>query len=305
MLSKSIFPLFWTLFNVVILNINLATAQQDTVLYRNVLKGGDFLDKDKPDSAYIYLKQGVIDVPKSPQAWFLLAVCEEDLQNYKEAFVNINIALELSGNSAYVLQRRGLMNMNTFNYADAIADFSEVCKTKEEERPLCLYYRAVVYDYLGEYKKAKKDALEAEKLGAVKTDRQKRRFATLIEAKRPGNYHNITVLTEKSTDPDYGFTAEKPIKVGTGLDGAAQNEHTFLRRLLDAKGNLLKYNRKGSCCAYKSKYGYINNTALLDHYEIEFENEKGEKVKKDLYISMYDYETPKIPVGFSSVKPFR
>ena len=44
--------------------------------------------------------------------------------------------------------------------------------------------------------------------------------------------------------------------------------------------------------------------ASVDSYHITYKNEKGKKKKTTLYLSFYDYEQPKIPVGFYSIQDF-
>ncbi len=297
-----------------------AKSQNDSILYKNVLEGARLLDANKPDSARICLKKAVETMPKNAYAWYLLAAAEDELNNPQEALIDINIALELSSRAHYILTWRGLFYVDRFNYALAIEDFTEIInakptkdktQTKEEaekaanQKGMAYYYRALVYDYLCDYKKCKKDALAADKLGAIKTERQKKRLTYFQTDKRAANYHSLTYLSKQSKDPNYGFNEQKPIKVGNSMDGMANNEYTYMRRLRDAKGNPVKFERKGSCCAYPSKFALFGNFALLDHFEIEYEDATGKTVKRDLYISMYDYEDPLIPVGLNAVQPLK
>jgi hypothetical protein len=113
--------------------------------------------------------------------------------------------------------------------------------------------------------------------------------------------HSIIRLTEQSTDKTYGFTPKNPIKTGTGPNGGPANQRAYLDLLRDAQGNPIKYKRLGSCCSYKSENGLFG-MAMLDRYEITYKNEKGKKKKVVIYLSFYDFETPKILVGFKTIE---
>jgi hypothetical protein len=103
------------------------------------------------------------------------------------------------------------------------------------------------------------------------------------------------VITEKSTDANYG-TSKKPIKVGGDTDSEGPlNERRFLNALAGPNGEEISYNRQGSCCPFdtpKSSFG-----GMLDVYVITW---KGQDKPMKLYISMYDKAELKIPVGLSA-----
>lgn len=119
-------------------------------------------------------------------------------------------------------------------------------------------------------------------------------------AKTEKKTYVILELKEITEDPEYGFSQDKPIKVGAGPRSGPQNQHDYLKLLRDAKGKPIKYVRKGSCCPYPSKNSMFG-MALVDRYEVTYRNEKGRKKKTILYISFYDYEEPMIPKGFKAV----
>ncbi len=98
-------------------------------------------------------------------------------------------------------------------------------------------------------------------------------------------------LTTPAADETYGFSEKNPIKIGISV----QRERTYLSMLRDSHGEALRYKRLGSCCAYTNTRS-VMGMALCDHYELELDG----KIKS-LYISMYDYEEPKIPQGLQSV----
>lgn len=103
-------------------------------------------------------------------------------------------------------------------------------------------------------------------------------------------------ISEKSTDPNYGYTPEKPIMVGSENGSGPLNERRFLNALAGPEGQRIKYYRIGSCCSFYTKNGLYGNGGLLDKYNVSYPG-----LKKDivLYINMYDSDTLKVPVGFT------
>jgi hypothetical protein len=73
-----------------------------------------------------------------------------------------------------------------------------------------------------------------------------------------------------------------------------------LNLLRDVNGKPINYERKGSCCEYKSENGLFG-AAKVDIYEINYTNENGSSTKSLIYISMWDYEEPQIISGFKTV----
>lgn len=97
----------------------------------------------------------------------------------------------------------------------------------------------------------------------------------------------------------YGLVPQLPIKVG----GGPAEQRYYCEWLRDAQGKKVKYERKGSCCPYSSKspraFGGI---AMVDIYEISYKDENNKKQKISIYISFYDYETPRPIKGFTFMK---
>jgi hypothetical protein len=104
-------------------------------------------------------------------------------------------------------------------------------------------------------------------------------------------------LKEVTTDETYGYTAKNPIKVGGAKQSSGPlNERRFLNALLGSAGQEVTYERKGSCCAFKTPNGLFENTGLLDIYEVTYE---GLAQPAKLYINMYDDGILKAPKGFT------
>jgi hypothetical protein len=105
-------------------------------------------------------------------------------------------------------------------------------------------------------------------------------------------------LTETTNDKTYGFDRNNPVKVGSE-GGGPSNERRYLNALLGPNGEAIWYNRSGSCCAFKTPNGLIDNTGMLDHYKVTWTGAADTLV---IFINMYDKGDLKIPVGFTAKK---
>jgi hypothetical protein len=108
------------------------------------------------------------------------------------------------------------------------------------------------------------------------------------------------LITETTDDKTYGYDKSNPVKVGGSSDQSGpMNERRFLNGLLGPNGEQLRYFRAGSCCAFKTPNGLMNNTGLLDSYRVYWD---GGKDTLNIYINMYDKGDLKIPVGLTARK---
>ena len=104
--------------------------------------------------------------------------------------------------------------------------------------------------------------------------------------------NNTFKIDKYTSDKTYGYTKENPIMVG-GV--SPTNERIFLNSLIGKNGENISYKRLGSCCPFKTNHGFINNSGMLDKYEITFLKSNKKVI---LYINMYDSNTLMVPVGF-------
>ncbi|MEO1515450.1 MAG: 2-dehydro-3-deoxyphosphooctonate aldolase [Bacteroidota bacterium] len=103
-------------------------------------------------------------------------------------------------------------------------------------------------------------------------------------------------LREISTDPEYGYTEKKPIKVGGASSSEGpKNERRFLNALAGPNGEKITYKRLRSCCAFKSDNSPMG-AGMLDVYELEWD---GLDKPVQLYINMYDPGEIKAPKDFT------
>lgn len=104
-------------------------------------------------------------------------------------------------------------------------------------------------------------------------------------------------ITQYSTDKSYGYTAKNPIMVG-GLNEGPLNELRFLNALTGPNGEMLQYNRLGSCCAFNTENSELGG-GMLDQFSVTYEGLENSLV---LYLNMYDSDTLKVPVGLELKK---
>lgn len=111
---------------------------------------------------------------------------------------------------------------------------------------------------------------------------------------------NTFLITDTTDDKTYGYDKTNPVKVGGSKESSGpKNERRYLNGLLGPNGEEIKYFRAGSCCAFKTPNGMIDNTGLLDRYRVFW---KGSQDTLNIYINMYDKGDLKIPVGLTAKK---
>ncbi len=106
----------------------------------------------------------------------------------------------------------------------------------------------------------------------------------------------LKILDKKSTDSDYGYSEFKPIKVG---GNKIERLEQYLSMLRDKNGLPISFKHLNNCCPYKSNYGTFGK-GLCDTYEINLYGER-----RVLFLSLYDYDEPLVPVGLYSTFHFQ
>lgn len=136
------------------------------------------------------------------------------------------------------------------------------------------------------------------------TDARPRIAATTSVA--PGYYDNARRTVPPSaglavsTDSEYGVTQKKPVCVG-GIDkSGVRNQQSYLNALRGPQGEEIRYRRQGSCCAFRTPNGLIDNMGMLDIYELSW---AGNEKPMLIYINMYDKGPLLAPVGLTIAQP--
>ncbi|MDR2690124.1 MAG: hypothetical protein LBB76_10260 [Azoarcus sp.] len=106
----------------------------------------------------------------------------------------------------------------------------------------------------------------------------------------------FAALTKIADDPEYGFTAGKPVKVGLNsadLRAGVAREQLYLNGLRGPAGEPVEYERRGSCCEFETPYGLFGK-GLLDVFVVSY----GGQVTL-LYLNAYDEGEWLLPQGFT------
>ncbi|AYQ57581.1 hypothetical protein MS2017_1917 [Bathymodiolus thermophilus thioautotrophic gill symbiont] len=107
----------------------------------------------------------------------------------------------------------------------------------------------------------------------------------------------IFYLTEHSKDSEYGKNEHKAIKTGGWKEtGGHGGQRWFFSMLSGPNGEDITAEREGACCWHKNPTGY-KGMVILDKYHVYI----GDSAKAiTLYLNSYEYQSPKIPVGFGT-----
>lgn len=102
-----------------------------------------------------------------------------------------------------------------------------------------------------------------------------------------------TTKMEVASDPEYGFSENKPVRTGP----APLRLHLlYLNSLRGPHGEVVEYERKGACCAFADKSLPFGG-GLIDVYTLKLD---GSSEVITLYVDMYRPGPPQLPVGFTA-----
>ncbi|WP_426756263.1 hypothetical protein [Myxococcus sp. Y35] len=115
--------------------------------------------------------------------------------------------------------------------------------------------------------------------------------ASTASSTRPGEPTPTAEAPKAAPAPSgYGYSENDPIHVGGGVDG----EYEYLEHLRGPEGQKVRYERRGSCCAFASENSPFGS-GLLDVYDVIYD---GLDKPVTLYLNMYDRKDPRAPEGF-------
>ena len=109
-------------------------------------------------------------------------------------------------------------------------------------------------------------------------------------------------IAESARDPRYGWTEARPIRLGgypLGLTEAAERQIRYLNSLWGPRGQVLLYEKVGTCCPFDWP-GAPMDRGTLDVFELRGE---GFDPPRHLYLDPYREEIPRIPLGLTSRVP--
>lgn len=273
----------------------LSTTAQDATA---VLEKGRMLASDgKLEQALESFSQAIALNPHLYDAWTNRGVVHMRMGNYELAVADMDsvLAKDPELGNAWLSRGTALRYMN--DPRGAIADYNMALRI-DSTYAKGFYNRGLAYEMLGRKDSACANYHKAHALGLTQIQEKLTTCADTTADFKP--IYIIYRLQGVSTDPEYGYTAKKPIKVGNGPDGMPANERAYLRLLRDGQGKPVTFRRIGSCCAFSSENGFMG-MGMLDRYEVVYRNEKGKKRKVVLFINMYDHEAPRAPLGFGTL----
>lgn len=256
-------------------------------------------DEGKLDTAETLLIKSLNINKSSYIAWYYKGVINLLQKQYHQAAIDFNESCMLQPQYSKTLTYRGLARQKTTDYSGALSDFSKAIAINPAEAE-AYSFRASLYEMLSKDSLACRDFKIADSLG---DDWAQHKWQNCMDRSSYDTDFPILRLEEHTKESDYGFSPDKPIKVGIGPDGGPANQRAYLELLRDPKGNPVSYRRLGSCCNFETING-INGFGLLDIFEITYFSEKGKKITKTIYLSFYEYEEPKILLGLETVHPF-
>lgn len=100
-----------------------------------------------------------------------------------------------------------------------------------------------------------------------------------------------------ANDPQYGYVAHKPVKLGGFLRGSKyEGSHIeYFQSLTGPNGEPVRVKRLGSCCPFDDQSMPFDG-GMLDKYELSY---PGQKKPVIIYVNLYQFEAPKAPQGFT------
>ncbi|MFT4031297.1 MAG: tetratricopeptide repeat protein [Siphonobacter sp.] len=210
------------------------------------------------------------------------------LRHYDDAVQDFTKAIQFKADAKKSYVSRGVARKKLADYQGAIADFSAALKI-DSKLADAYYNRALVYDLLGETDKACSDYKAAFTNGLQPAELKVENCTN--PAPIPANRKPLLKLAGFSTDPKYGLSREKPVKVGTSPAGEYENLTTYLDLLRDPQGKLVDYKKTGTL-PYASPNA-PNGRGTIDVIEINYRDAKNAPKKATLYLTIFDYSEPK------------
>lgn len=219
------------------------------------------------------------------------------LRQYENAVTDFTKAISFKTDAKKSMLGRGVARKKLTDYQGAISDFSAALKV-DPKMAEAYYNRALVYELLGNTEKACTDYKAALNNGLKPAELKVESCANPLPV--PANRKPLLQLSGVATDPKYGTTKTNPIKVGTSPAGEYENLSTYMDLLRDGQNKLVEYKKTGSL-PYASSYA-PNGKGTIEVLEVTYRDSKNVAKKTTLYVTIFDFESPKAPVGFSTIK---
>jgi tetratricopeptide (TPR) repeat protein len=270
------------------------TAQTKTVFEQAIQK----LQVSDYEAAIKLLDQVITTNPNDYPALYNRAVAKSILRKYDQALLDINRAITEKKESKKAFLQRGIIRKKLTDYDGALADFDFALKidTKYSD---AFYNKGVLFEHLEKFDEACDEFRKAKQAGSAAAYPKVDFCETPLNERAKTN--SIIKLETISTDKTYGYSKKNPVKVGTGANGAIENEQTYLELLRDQSNLPITYKFKGKCCDYFTKNA-PNGKGFLSQYEILYTLHDGKLKTSQIFLTHFDYEKPQILSDLKTIK---
>lgn len=272
----------------------IVKSQSAEILYS---KATDLIASGELIEALPLLEQAAVLDTTSSLIFSELGFCYLSVMEYVKAIHMLNRAIFIDSSNSRTYLYRGYCREKLLDYDKAFQDYkqSSALDTLDGES---LFRLGLLYEKYGN----KEEACESfQKAYTNNYERAKHKTERCLDSLYfITDFNEILELRQYSTDKKYGYTSKRPVMVGKGANGGPANQRAYLDLLRDQNGKPIWYERKGSCCPYKSENGLFGS-AMVDEYIIYYTNEAREQVSTSIFISFYDYEEPKVLMGFGTI----
>lgn len=260
-----------------------------------ILTGIELALEVQKDTAMHYFNEAVKIDPKASNARFLKAYTLFIHSNNTQALAETNKLIETDPRYINAFKLRAKIYSYQKKHLYAVKDYDHIVYLNKNDAEAYLQRGNMYYFDLNQYQKACEDWNKALELGAANANIYIAEHCNLKDKK----VYEVNALSKVATEKDYGYAPTNPIKVGKDENGRDSNIDAYFKLLRSPNGKKLIYHRVGSCCPYPSENG-INGKALLYKYQIDYDGRSGKKDPIYMYITYYDYESPKVPIGFQT-----
>jgi tetratricopeptide (TPR) repeat protein len=255
------------------------------------------VDSAKYEQAIALFDTYIATHKKNHLAWYNRGVAKLKLKQYEAALLDFDRVVQLKRAYKEGYLSRGTVKEKLTDYEGALADFSKAIAL-DSNYAEAYFNRGHIYGLLSQKENACADYTIAHKKGMDAAREIVRRCNNVPFSRIPK--HAILRLTSVSDDETYGVLVENPIQVGMNIEGEHGNEIAYLELLRDVNGKPVKYEYLGSCCQYPSPYGGFG-VGSLEKYGLTYVNEQGVKEELYIFLTIYDYNEPKIIKGFKTL----
>lgn len=250
------------------------------------------------DAGIKLLDEVLKESPKDYPALFNRAVAKSMMKNFDGAIMDIDKAILIKADAKKAYLHRAIIRKKLARYELALVDLEKAIQLDPNYADAFMN-KGLLFEYLGKFEEAC-TAFAKAKVLSLATAYPKVDFCETPVNERVKVY-SVLKLSEVSIDKTYGFSPKNPIKVGTGANGALENEQSYLDLLRDETSQHIKYIFKEKGPDFQTKSS-TSGKGFLTKYEIKFMQKDGKSKTANIFFNHFEFIEPQILVGFQSVK---